>query len=439
MKTLFESLESLAEEIFNEGFADNLKADTEYFANLLAKNSRPSVTSTIKRHLPKDIRKEIEDNRKSEKEASAKKENQPVAKSAKTATRPVDDAPKDINNKKSEKTTDTDETPEDIGVIKSTKVAKPKEAPEPLIQGASEFGAKSRLGSPTKMAVLSFMRWAYTGFSIITSDDFIIKFRKEFSTYQRKTGAKFFYKLGTGQWAHAGIATFEDMDYDKFMRNQRQQTLGYQSKHGPVEKIEEKDLNLKFVTREGQYKTEIAKDKRGNIDEKKVRVSQKKFVLSSFIIRYVIPLPVVGGYKKSAFYIRLKGDVELMPGVFAHEVFLMDASKFNDDTLDDTTRVNNYSAMFDRYVTMTNDISLFIYRAGLNNNVEYGMAYQDAISRIEDNLKQANPNYQPNFTDINVTLIKDALRRSRALTADELRREFPKIYIDKITNRKGAD
>lgn len=439
MKTLSDSLESLAEEIFNEGFADSLKADTEYFANLLTKNSRPSVTSAIKRHLPKDTRKEIEDNRKSEKEAVAKKENQPVTKSVKTATRPVDAAPKVINSKKLEKTADNNEQSEGIGVIKSTKVAKPKEAPEPLIQGASEFGAKSRLGSPTKMAVLSFIRWAYTGFNIITSDDFIIKFRKEFSTYKRKTGVKFFYKLGTGQWARAGIATFEDMDYDKFMRNQRQQTLGYQSEHGPVEKIEEKDLNLKFVTREGQYKTEIAKDKRGNIDEKTVRVSQEKFILSSFIIRYVIPLPVIGGYKKSAFYIRLKGDVEVMPGVFAREVFLMDASKFNDDTLDDTTRVNNYSAMFDRYVTLTNDISLFIYRAGLNNNVEYGMAYQDAISRIEDNLKQFNPNYQPNFTDINVTLIKDALRRQRALTADELKREFPKIYIDKITNRKGAD
>lgn len=453
MKTLFESLETLAEEIFCEGFADALKRDKRRMASLLS--PKPSVTAGITKHIPKDVRKKMEDIQAADDEKTAKteptpktstevKNNQPVkstaSKQPNTKAENVESAKPKANSthKVKIKTVDKTEAPEII----STKVGRasiPADNPKPTLQTASEFRAKSSLGSPTKMAVLSYMRWAFTGFKVLGSGEFITKFRDEFSSYKRKTDAKFFYKLGTGQWAKQGVAKFDDMDYDAYMQNQRKQTLGYRSKHGPVEEMEADSLRLKFITREGSYITQSARDQRGNVDKKNVKVSEQKFILSKDIIGYVLPLPVIGGYRKSAFYIRLKDDIEVMPGVFAKEVFLMDASKFNDNTLDDNTRINNYSSMFDKFVTIVNTIALYMYRFGLNGNLDYGLAYQNAIIRIEDNLKRTNPNYQPNFTDINHTFIDEARKRQRALTIEELTREFPKIYIEKINaQNKGT-
>lgn len=443
MKNLFESLEDIALQIFTEDraadyFGSKKDNGTERGLSALAtqraKNATvgkkydingPSVLERASKHLSGEAKeKAIEHTKKMEENRAAR-----AARIAQTAAN------------------------------------RPNQQNYTPTADANDFSKGSK--SPTKLAVLAYQRWAFGGFTLQEADDFIEEFQKEFGDYKYNK-LKFFYKLGTGDtWR--GVATFKNIDQTKIKKVIKD--------IGNDKKIDSKDSRLQFIMQEGGKQKNMSVDDKQHFfrdfsvrkpaeeiqdiegekekkftkpiidiigdtkDEKEVRKRNKTFIFSRHHIHYVIPLPIFGGYKKYARFIKFTEPVKVASGITVSELFLMDASEFSGE--DDTTYIRGlyYFDGFDRFVTIADNFAKYMYMITvpegirrMKNNPDFGLAYQSAILQIVEILHDEynQTSYQPNYTDINNVILKLAKSSIGVWTPELLAEKLPSIYVQKI-------
>ena len=385
MKNLFESLEDIALQIFTEGFADKFKANPGRLDSRIRQvgvtSSQPSITARATKHLPAEAKA---------RQISSDKE---IA---------------DITNK----------------LTKDTPVAN-------LYDGISK-GSQS----PTKLALLSYMRWAYTGFELQEPDDFIEEFHKKFGDAGRfgNKEYRFFYKLGTGAEAQRGVAAFKDIDAGKIKEVIKDVD--------DDKKIYRKDARLRFEMTSGGEQLLTGTGAKGQVEDKTFKSKRAKtFTFSRQQMHYVLPLPIFGGYKKYARFIRFMEPTQIATGITVTELFIMDASEFSGEQ--DTTYARGlyYFNAFDRFVAIADNLAKYMFATTMpdafrrmKNDVSFGQAYQTAINRIERMMKirYNKPDYQPNFTDINNVMLQLVKTQIGYWTPDVLENKLPELYIEKI-------
>lgn len=386
MKNLFESLEDIALQIFTEGFADKFKANPGRLDSRIKQVStaetQPSITTRIAKHLPAEAKARQIDNDKK------------IA---------------DITTK----------------LTKNTPVAN-------LYDGLNK-GSQS----PTKLALLSYMRWAYTGFELQEPDDFIEEFHKKFGDTGRfgDKEYRFFYKLGTGAEAQRGVATFKDIDASKIKEVVKDIS--------DDKKIYRKDARLRFEMSSGGKRLLTGTDGEGQVEDKTIKTKRAKtFTFSRHQMHYVLPLPIFGGYRKYARFIRFVEPTQIATGITVSELFIMDASEFSGEEDTTYTRGLYYFNAFDRFVAIADNLAKYMFATTMpdgfrrmKNDISFGQAYQTAINRIERMMKiQYNQlDYQPNFTDINNVMLQLVKTQIGLWTPDVLENKLPELYIEKIT------
>ena len=401
MKNLFENLENLALQIFTEDRA------ADYFGNSGIRGTGKGLSALAALRAKKSFSDEKPDM---------------------AGPSVLERASKHLSGEAKEKAI---EHTKKMEVAKATPNSNKEKNYTPTAD-ANNLSAGSK--SPTKLAVLSYQRWAFSGFNLQDADDFIEEFQKEFGDFKYNK-ISFFYKLGTGDtWR--GVATFKNIDRSKIKKVVKD--IGNQNK------IDSKDSRLQFIMQEGGKRIVTGTGANDKVEDKKeIRKHNKTFIFGRHDIHYVIPLPIFGGYKKYARFIKFIKPIKVASGITVSEIFLMDASEFSGNTDTTYTRGLYYFDGFDRFVTIADNLAKYMFMTTMpsgfrrmKNNLDFGLAYQSAIFQIEEILRieYKQTNYQPNFTDINNVILKLAKESVGVWTPELLVKKLPSIYVQKILN-----